>query len=571
MWPARKKPGIHREGYGPRQSGQGDRYLASFGPGSGGHSVVSAYGTVLIELNQARRRCTSWSCSCGSLLGMRAFPLVFVFLLVGCEENSPLADGDFSANGDAGGGGFSSNRDAGGGSGDGGGGDAPLVPDTGDAGLVPPSTARVDNPYAGALGYVNEDWSQEVLSAAASETGALKTAMEKVSQQATFVWMDRIGAIAGSASAKGLEAHLDAALEQQQRAGSQVVFQVVIYDLPNRDCSALASNGELSISDGGITRYKSEYIDVIAGILVKPKYASLRIATVVEVDSLPNLITNASVPKCQEAAGPGGYVEGVRYALDTLSTISNVYNYIDISHSGWLGWDDNRTKAVSLLVDVIGGTQRKWDSVAGFASNSANYTPTEEPNLSNPDLNVGGQPLRSAKFYEWNPAFDELDFVTTIRSALIAAGAPERIGMLIDTGRNGWGGSSRPTSASGSDVNAVVDSGRVDRRLHRGNWCNQVGTGIGERPTSAPKLGIHAYVWVKPPGESDGISTETPNGPNEEGKQHDPMCSPEYVGTQQANGGHKTGATLGAPHAGVWFPEHFKALVQNAFPQLSEN
>ena len=43
--------------------------------------------------------------------------------------------------------------------------------------------------------------------------------------------------------------HLDAALAQQNASGKRVVFQVVIYDLPNRDCSALASNGELGVDD----------------------------------------------------------------------------------------------------------------------------------------------------------------------------------------------------------------------------------------------------------------------------------------------------------------------------------
>ncbi|GAA1784746.1 hypothetical protein GCM10009682_03620 [Luedemannella flava] len=62
---------------------------------------------------------------------------------------------------------------------------------------------------------------------------------------------------------------------------------MVIYDLPNRDCSALASNGELLIANNGLARYKAEYIDPIVTILKQPKYSSLRIVTVVEPDSLP--------------------------------------------------------------------------------------------------------------------------------------------------------------------------------------------------------------------------------------------------------------------------------------------
>jgi cellulose 1,4-beta-cellobiosidase len=356
-------------------------------------------------------------------------------------------------------------------------------------------------------------------------------------------------------------------LAQQTATQKQGLIQLVIYDLPNRDCNALASNGELAISHNGFARYKSEFIDPIVTILKSAEYASLRIVTLIEVDSLPNLITNPNVPKCQEAAGPGGYIDGVTYALDQLAPLTNVYNYIDIGHSGWLGWDDNRTRSITQLVGLIQGTTLKWGSVAGFASNSANYTPLEEPNLADPNAMVSGNPLRSANFYQWNPHFDELDYATAMRAAFLAAGAPTRLGMLIDTGRNGWGGANRPTTASGANVNDVVSIGRVDRRLHRGNWCNQASAGVGERPVSAPKPGIHAYVWVKPPGESDGISTPT-SGPNADGKQHDPMCDPTFIGSQNSNGGNLTGAMTGAPHAGSWFSEHFRSLVQNAYPAL---
>jgi cellulose 1,4-beta-cellobiosidase len=37
------------------------------------------------------------------------------------------------------------------------------------------------------------------------------------------------------------------------------IAQIVIYDLPGRDCAAKASNGELAV--GEVARYKSEYID----------------------------------------------------------------------------------------------------------------------------------------------------------------------------------------------------------------------------------------------------------------------------------------------------------------------
>jgi cellulose 1,4-beta-cellobiosidase len=347
------------------------------------------------------------------------------------------------------------------------------------------------------------------------------------------------------------------------------VFSVVIYDLPNRDCAALASNGELQIAQNGLARYKAEYIDPIAAILGDAKYRSLRIVAIIEPDSLPNLLTNLGNPKCAEANSSGAYVQGVQYAINKLHAFSNIYLYLDIGHSGWLGWDNNFSAVVQQYTQVVNGTTDRLNSVDGFISNTANYTPLSEQYMPNQALTVGGQPLRSANFYQWNPHFDELDFTAALRAAFIAAGFPEGVGMLIDTSRNGWGGAARPGAVSTStDLNTYVTQSRLDRRLHRGNWCNQSGAGIGERPTAAPLPGLDAYVWIKPPGESDGIS-EKVDGPNEEGKSHDPMCDPEFVGSTQSNGNNLTGALDNAPHAGQWFPGQFSMLVRNAYPAVT--
>ena len=44
----------------------------------------------------------------------------------------------------------------------------------------------------------------------------------------------------------------------------------MIYNLPNRDGSALASNGELLVAENGLSRYKSEYIDAIFDTIKRP-------------------------------------------------------------------------------------------------------------------------------------------------------------------------------------------------------------------------------------------------------------------------------------------------------------
>ena len=49
---------------------------------------------------------------------------------------------------------------------------------------------------------------------------------------------------------------------------------LVVYDLPNRDCHAKASNGEFLISENGVANYEN-YIDQIAEIIASKPFCSL--------------------------------------------------------------------------------------------------------------------------------------------------------------------------------------------------------------------------------------------------------------------------------------------------------
>jgi len=430
------------------------------------------------------------------------------------------------------------------------------VTEADDDGDVDPTPVHVDNPYAGADGYVNPDWSSK----AAAEPGG-----DAVADISTAVWLDRIAAIEGSSSVMGLRANLEEALVQDAANGSKpLTIQIVIYNLPNRDCSALASNGELHVSQNGMNRYKTEYIDPIAAIMAEPRYAGLRIAAIIEIDSLPNLVTNLNLAKCQEAKDSGAYVDGVRYALNKLHAITNVYTYIDAGHHGWLGWDSNFGPSADLFATTVAGTTAGFDSVDGFITNTANYSALSEPHFTINTL-VNGQSVRQSTWLDWNFYVDELTFAQAYRNALIQRGFKSNIGMLIDTSRNGWGGSARPAAASTStNVSTFVNESRVDRRVHAGNWCNQNGAGLGERPRANPAPGLDAYVWVKPPGESDGSSSEIPNN---EGKGFDRMCDPTYEGNDR-NGNNPSGALPDAPVSGKWFSAQFRQLLQNAYPAL---
>ncbi|MFC6084309.1 glycoside hydrolase family 6 protein [Sphaerisporangium aureirubrum] len=424
-----------------------------------------------------------------------------------------------------------------------------------DDGVTNPT--RVDNPYVGATGYVNPDWSAK----AAAEPGGTR-----VSNTSTGVWIDRIAAIAGSSDAMGVRAHLDEAVRQDAANGSSALtIQFVIYNLPNRDCSALASNGELKIAENGLNRYKTEYIDPITSIMADSAYRNLRIIAIVEIDSLPNLVTNTNIAACAEAQSSGAYVQGVQYALNKLYAVPNVYNYVDAAHHGWLGWDTNFGPSAELFASTVRGTTAGFSSVTGFITNTANYSSLQEPYFT-VGGSVNGQQIRQSRWVDWNQYIDELSFAQAFRTRLVSQGFSSNIGMLIDTSRNGWGGSARPTGPSTStDLNTFVNASKVDRRAHAGNWCNQSGAGMGERPRANPATGIDAYVWIKPPGESDGSSTEIPNN---QGKGFDRMCDPSYGGNER-NGNNPTGALGDAPISGAWFSAQFRQLMQNAYPALS--
>jgi cellulose 1,4-beta-cellobiosidase len=399
------------------------------------------------------------------------------------------------------------------------------------AGLVPaPLTPpRADNPYAGAVGYVNPEWSGR----AAAEPGG-----DRVAGQPTAVWLDSIADVAS------LRTHLGAALTQ--RAG---YIQFVLHNLPGRDCDRMFSEGELAPAE--LARYRTEFIDPIAGILAEEKYASLRVVTILEVRALPNLVVNTTPQPtatytCDLMRANGNYLAGVRYALDRLGSIGNVYTYLDLANHAWTGRDDT----LGPIVALVGGLP-----VDGFITNTADYAPLHEPFLT-----------AEAKDSRWaggNPYHEELTFAQSLRTRLIAAGFSPGIGMLIDTSRNGWGGPDRPTAASTDpDLDVRVDESRVDRRAHQNNWCNQAGAGLGERPRANPAPGIDAYVWAKPPGESDGSMM-----PSDTRVFHR-MCDPTYLGNT-ANGLNPTNALPGAPDTGEWFPAHFRQLLANAYPPLS--
>ena len=448
---------------------------------------------------------------------------------------------------------------------------------TGTETAAPSGTAasHVTNPYSGANWYVNPNYTAEADSSAASASGTLATQMQYIGTQPTYIWLDHIGAIYGgtdNASGIGgtdrasLQAQLQAALAADT-SGKPELFPIVIYDLPDRDCAALASNGELSIADNGLSYYEHAYIDPITQILSDYANTPLRVVTVIEPDSLPNLVTNQSVANCASALSSGVYENGIEYALDKLHAIPNVYNYLDIAHSAWLGWSSNMGPAVTLYKQVVGATTDGLSSTDGFISDTANYIPVTEPFMTATE-NIDGSPVDSIQYYSYDPYIDELSYDQEMYSQLVGAGFPSTVGMLIDTSRDGWGDPNRPTAACSTTTctttTAFVNASKIDDRPFRGDWCNQENAGIGALPQADPNssfANLYAYVWVKPPGESDGTY------PAYQGKG-DPHCDPNGTQTDGSGNSYPTNSFPDSPPAGNWFPAEFQQLVQDAYPAI---
>ena len=365
-------------------------------------------------------------------------------------------------------------------------------------GGVSSSPGSSTNPFKGVNFFLNPAYTANV-EATAKKHPDMADTIRKVAKNPTGLWLDSIAHVAN------LKPWLDDAKKQQDASGKPTLSLVIVYDLPNRDCSAASSAGELMVAQNGEARYMNEFIDPIAAEF--KAHPDQPIVVVLEPDSLGNLATNMALPKCQEAKSV--YKNGIVYAIKKFA-LPNVSVYLDAAHSGWLGWDDNRAKIAKIFKTVLneaGGPQM----IRGFATNTSNYT-----HLSNRD---------GARLEPTNPCPNELAYVKTLAQTLALYGFKDH-GFIIDTGRNGKGGI----------------------RSQWGNWCNIHGAGLGERPRAEPVPGVDAYYWVKTPGESDGSSD--PNGP-----RFDPMC-----------GGPD--AVKGAPQAGKWFEAYFMDLIHNASPPL---
>ena len=203
------------------------------------------------------------------------------------------------------------------------------------------ANATGPNPFEGKKLYANPSWAtklEQTFTALTSKGDAASAAKVRTIQKTgTFVW------VSDRASLKNIDVAIAGARAEQAASGVKQIVGLVLYNLPDRDCSAGESAGELSSAKNGLELYKNEFIKPYAEKVSAAK--DLTFAIVLEPDSLGNIITNQKIEFCAQA-GPV-YEEGIAYAISNLQ-FEHVHLYIDAAHGGWLGWDDNLPLGKSL-------------------------------------------------------------------------------------------------------------------------------------------------------------------------------------------------------------------------------
>jgi len=401
------------------------------------------------------------------------------------------------------------------------------------------------NPFVGHPFYVNPSYVSQLDSSIETATGKVKETLESMRNISSAYWIDVMSKLTGTSTNT-----LEGILADAASYDTPPLVVLIVYDLPNRDCHAKASNGEIccySNADGtcdynkqgdckeGLEIYSSKYIDPFAEILSR-FHTKVPIVVIIEPDSLPNLATNLDDPRCSNPATMNAYRTGVTYAVNSIaSKAPEVSIYVDAAHGGWLGWKDNTNKFVQEIksLDIM-------SKIRGFATNVANYQPIGIMcpsvdwclNNAHPSDPCCSDPCKLLT--QWNPGNNEMNYVQSLSTAMNAAGMSPAPYFIVDSGRNGVPGP----------------------RQDCGNWCNIRGAGVGVLPTTetASPL-VDAYHWLKTPGESDGCTQILPNGKN--CPRFDSMCaSVDSIGSRPSE--------PRAPEAGHWFDYQIKQLAENA-------
>ncbi|MET9900933.1 glycoside hydrolase family 6 protein [Streptomyces sp. NPDC006446] len=283
---------------------------------------------------------------------------------------------------------------------------------------------------------------------------------------------------------------------------------LALYNIPGRDCSNYSAGGAADTA-----QYKA-WIDAVArGIGHGDTIVTL------EPDALALLPSDCGQDDAQGTKTAARYAE-VNYAVDKLEPLSGTRVYLDTGHPGW--------HTVSSIVPrlIRGGVAR----ASGFYTNASNYN-TDDANSWYGKLissclayaDGGGDVAECPN--QWWPRADAQSWL----DARVHTPPSRMKHFVTDSSRNGQG----PWTPPAGTYTDPQD------------WCNPPNRGLGARPTLRTGDPLQdARLWIKTPGESDGLCLRGTPGPED----------PER-GTVD-------------PAAGDWFPEQALELVRLADPPI---
>ncbi|KAI1735858.1 glycoside hydrolase family 6 protein [Xylaria scruposa] len=261
--------------------------------------------------------------------------------------------------------------------------------------------------------------------------------------------------------------------------------------------------------------YSSLYLETLAKEI--KAHPSVAFAVIIEPSAFPQYFnaTISPTPSKEEGNLIRSYSSNIPVALNKLN-LPNVILYLDVGHSNSLDWAWHRNGTADAIVEIYNAARRPAQ-LRGFATNVANWNAW--------DL-APGEFARADDSRDVRPS-NEKNFQRIISSALQTRGMPDTAThAILDTSSNGVMG----------------------LRWYWDEWCNIDGAGLGVRPNAETGDDtLDAFVWVKRPGESDGVSSE--RGGDEVG------CAAKS-------------AVRPAPERNVWFQGFFEMLVRNAHPKL---
>ncbi|GAA3779771.1 glycoside hydrolase family 6 protein [Streptomyces phyllanthi] len=290
------------------------------------------------------------------------------------------------------------------------------------------------------------------------------------------------------------------------REGAVPVF--ALYNVPGRDCSNYSGGGASNTAE-----YKA-WIDAVArgvrghGAMV-----------ILEPDSLALLPADCGQDDAQGTLTTARYAE-VDYAVDQLEPLRGVRVYLDTGHPGW--------HSVNSIVPRLlrGGVAR----ATGFYTNTSNYHTDDATSwygklISSCLAYVDGGGAAADCPNQWWPRTDAQSWI----DANVHVPPSRMKHFVTDSSRNGRGTWTPPPG----------------KYTDPQDWCNPPDRGLGARPTLRTGDPLQdARLWIKIPGESDGLCLRGTAGPED----------PERG--------------MVDPKAGDWFREQALELVRLADPPI---